>query len=91
MVCREFFSFNRYESRYPSCDGRFWNVILETTAKIMGVSEKEIMTKIMENKALLKKTKVNLIKIYGLDKKIAYAGENIGLCLLARRASCTIL
>lgn len=30
---------------------------------------------------LLKKTKVNLIKIYGLNKKRAYAGENIGLCL----------
>ena len=30
---------------------------------------------------LLKKTKVNLIKIYGVNKKRAYAGENIGLCL----------
>ncbi|MFH0739388.1 MAG: GTP-binding protein [Candidatus Omnitrophota bacterium] len=30
---------------------------------------------------LLKKTKVNLIKIYGVNKKRSYAGENIGLCL----------
>lgn len=30
---------------------------------------------------LLKKAKVNLIKIYGANKKRAYAGENIGICL----------